>query len=248
MTEQQQKWNGISAFALHMLAMGAMLCDHLWASVVSIDILTWIGRIAFPLFAFLLVEGYFHTRSVRKYALRLLAFALISEIPFNLFCSGAWFYPVHQNVLWTLLLSLLCIHLIEMARRRAKKWLTVLVIFLVAVIGYLIGFVTMIDYYGYGVLMALVFYLFRGRRWYCLSAQILLLGYINWEMMGGLSIPLDIFGRTFYLVQQGTALLALIPIWLYRGKQGPYSRVIKYSFYAFYPLHMLLLFLVQRST
>ena len=183
MTEEKNKWGGISAFGLHLLAMGLMLCDHLWATVLPVDILTWLGRISFPIFAFMLVEGYFHTRSVRRYGLRLLALALLSEIPFNLFYGGRWFYPLHQNVIWTLLLSLLCIHLIETVRCQGKPWKTVLVATAVAVVGFALGFLTMIDYYGYGVLMALIFYAFRGRRWYCLMGQILLLGYVNWEMM-----------------------------------------------------------------
>ena len=244
--EQSKERGGLSAFFLHLIAMAAMLCDHLWASFVALDLLTWLGRIAFPLFAFMLVEGYFHTRSIKKYALRLLLFALLSEIPFNLFCAGGWFYPFHQNVLWTLLLSLLCIHLIEITRRRNRRWVTLLVAVTVAVIGYLLGFLTMVDYYGYGVLTVLIFYFFRERKWYCLLLQIILLGYINFEMMGGLSVPVRIFGGTWNFPQQGMALLALIPIWLYRGRQGPHNRIIKYSFYAFYPLHMLLLFVLQR--
>lgn len=246
MVEQSKERKGLSTFLLHLIAMGAMLCDHLWVSVVPLDLLTWLGRIAFPLFAFMLAEGYFHTRNVKKYALRLLLFALISEIPFNLFCAGGWFYPFHQNVLWTLLLSLLCIHLIEITRRRNRRWLTLLVTVATSVIGYLLGFLTMVDYYGYGVLTVLIFYFLRERKWYCLVLQIVLLGYINFEMMGGLSIPVRIFGGTWELPQQGMALLALIPIWLYRGRQGPHNRMIKYSFYAFYPLHMLILFVLQR--
>ena len=245
MADEKKTWCGISAFTLHLLAIFLMLCDHLWATVIPIGLLAWLGRIAFPLFAFMLVEGYCHTRSIWRYALRLLIFALVSEIPFDLFYGGIWFYPYHQNVLWTLLLSLLGIHLIETVRHRGKRFLAVSVTVAVAVVGYLLGFLAMVDYYGYGVLTVLVFYLFRGRKWYCLLGQILLLGYINWEMMGGLSVPIEIFGGTFYLMQQGMALLALIPIWLYHGRQGLHNRFIKYAFYAFYPLHMLLLVLVQ---
>ena len=98
----------LSAAALHILAMVLMLMDHLWATLLPAqDWLTCAGRLAFPIFAFMAVEGYFHTHSFRKYALRLALFAVLSEVPFDLMYGGTWFYPVHQNVIWTLLLGLL---------------------------------------------------------------------------------------------------------------------------------------------
>ena len=107
----------ITSAGLHILAMALMLCDHAWATVVpGNDWLNCVGRLAFPIFAFMLVEGYFHTRSVKKYMLRMLVFALISEIPFNLMVGGGWFYPVHQNVLWTFLIALVMIHWNEKAK------------------------------------------------------------------------------------------------------------------------------------
>lgn len=89
-----------TSFSLHLIAMFTMLCDHLWGTVIpGNDWLTCIGRISFPIFAFMIVEGYFHTKNLKKYVLRLLFFAVISEIPFNLAVGSRLFYPIHQNVL-----------------------------------------------------------------------------------------------------------------------------------------------------
>ena len=245
MPEIEKRGFGIHSFTLHVLAMALMLCDHLWASVLSFNVLTWLGRIAFPLFAFMIAEGYRHTGNFKKYLARLLICALISEIPFNLFYSGAWFYPFHQNVLWTFALALLGIHLIEKVRNRGNIFITLLVALGVSVLGYLLGFVLMLDYYGFGVLTVIGFYLLRGRRWYCLLAQAAMLWWINIEMMGGLTVPLEIAGRTLEIPQQGMAILAIIPILLYNGKQGLHNRVTRLVFYLFYPVHMLILVLLS---
>lgn len=113
---------GISANMLRLLAIVLMLTDHIWATfMVFGDWMTYIGRLAFPIFAFQIVEGFVHTSNLKKYILRLLVFAVITEIPFNLFCSSSWFYPYHQNVLFTLLLGLLAIAVIDKARNTEDK-------------------------------------------------------------------------------------------------------------------------------
>ena len=104
---------------LHLLAMALMLYDHLWGTIVpGNDWLTCVGRIAFPIFAFLIVEGYFHTRNFKKYMVRLLLFAVLSELPFNLAMGSRLFYPLHQNVLWSFLLSLGLIHWNEQVKAK----------------------------------------------------------------------------------------------------------------------------------
>lgn len=235
-------FHGISSFTLHIIAMFLMLCDHLWATVLSqYAWLTWVGRLAYPIFAFMLVEGYFHTHNLKKYMGRLLFWAILSELPFNLMYGGSLIYPFHQNVLWTFLLGLLCIIVIEKIRKKGKPLLTIITFLLSAAAFYVLGFLTMADYFGYGIWMVLVFYLFRGRKWWCLLGQFIGLYWVNVMLIGGLSVPVQIFGHEIFIVQQSMACLALIPIWLYKEKQGAYNKIIQTGFYAFYPVHMLIL-------
>ena len=109
-----------TSFMLHVMAMILMLCDHLWGTIVpGQDWLNCIGRIAFPIFAFMIVEGYCRTKNLKKYVLRLLLFAVLSEIPINLAMGSRIFYPVHQNVLWSFLIS---IGLIWLNERAGRLW------------------------------------------------------------------------------------------------------------------------------
>lgn len=235
----------LTAAVLHIIAMTLMLMDHLWATLLPAkEWLTCAGRVAFPIFAFMAVEGYFHTRSFKKYILRMLLFAVLSEIPFDLMYGGTWFYPVHQNVLWTFLLSLLGVWLMEQVRKKGKIWMYLLVCVLVVLAGLVLGTLCMVDYYGAGVLTVFVFYFLHGRKWWCFLGQLAALYWLNVELLGGLMYPVQLFGMEFELCQQGLALLALIPIWLYRGRQGYHSKPFQYLCYAFYPVHMLLLVVV----
>lgn len=236
----------ISSAGLHMLAMGLMLCDHLWATLFPAqEWLTCIGRLAFPIFAFLAAEGFRRTRNLRRYLLRLLSGALLSEIPFNLMCGGSVIYPYHQNVLWTFLLALLCIALTEKIRARFRPLFAAPACAAILILGFLLGFAAMLDYYGAGVLTVFTFYFFKKRNWTGRFCQLLCLYYLNVTLLGGYCYVVSLFGHPFELAQQGFALLALIPIWLYRGRQGPHGKAFRVFCYAFYPAHMLLLFLVR---
>ncbi len=243
---EQRKTFELSSFCLHILAMVFMLCDHLWATVIpGNEWLTCIGRIAFPIFAFLIVEGYFHTTNLKLYVRRLLIFAVVSELPFNLMTGGIVINPAHQNVLWTFLIGIALIRLIEWAKDHPYKIWRWLLTALGILLGCIIGIFGMTDYMHFGVLTVLVFYLFHGRRWWCFAGQLLCLWIINFETMGGWVYPFNLFGRELLFPQQGFALLALIPIWLYRGKQGPYNKALKYAYYVFYPVHLLILYLLM---
>jgi len=231
----------LSSFSLHILAMVFMLSDHLWGTVMNgHNWMTNVGRLAFPIFSFLLVEGFFHTHSIKKYFLRLLVGALISELPFNLMMGGTLFYPFGQNVMWTFLIALSCMTATEYVKNK-KPLLTIPAGILFFLIGAILGFTFLVDYYGYGVLMVGVFFAFRGNRHWNYILQIAGMYCINVLMFGGMQIDISILGHTFEVVQQGFAVLALIPIWLYNGKRGPGGWVFQLFCYLFYPLHILLL-------
>lgn len=237
-------FGGLTSNMLRTVAIVLMLSDHIWATAMSFgNWMTYIGRMAFPIFAFQIAEGFVHTSSFKKYALRLLGFALLSELPFNLFYSSRWFNPYHQNVLFTLLLGLLAIKVIDNVKknRSAKNIaLSVLWLFLIlAASG--IGFVD----YGYlGMLTVVMFYLFRDFPFAWLL-QLLGMVLINITFFEGLVFPVEIFGKVFEIPSQGFAIFALIPIWLYCGRKGRSSKPLQYGFYAFYPVHMIVLYLIK---
>ena len=175
----------LSGSMLKVIALVAMVIDHLAYTLVDyfpiledplfcigsteitlFFIMRRIGRLAFPIFAFLTVEGYFHTGNLRKYVGRLLLFAILSEIPFNLAMGSRIFYPVHQNVLWSFLISIGLIHLNETVKRKKSIWKSVLAGLITVLLGYISGLVTMVDFYHAGVLTVLVFYFFRQKKWW----------------------------------------------------------------------------------
>lgn len=234
-------FGGINANQLRLLALGLMFLDHLWAASL-LDGQFWmtcVGRMAFPIFAFQIAEGFLHTHDRKAYARRLFLFALLSEIPFNYFYAGIPLYPFDQNVMFTLLLGLLALSGIDRARReRTPKAIALGA--LAAVGAYLLSLICFTDCNSFGVPTIVAFYLFRNFRGARLL-QLLALLALNLFLFRGQELPLELLGRTFYFQQQGFAVLALLPIWLYNGEKGRSSRALQYGAYAFYPAHMLLL-------
>ena len=222
----------MNSFALHVLAMLLMLCDHLQLTLLpELPILRCVGRLAFPLFAFMAVEGYLRTRNLKNYLLRLLMLGVISEIPFDLLVSGSVFYPVHQNVIWTIVLGLCCIWAFENIAADRQRLLSAVVI--IASLGAAI--IADVDYSSAGVLTLFAFYAFRGSTVRCRLLQLLSLGIINLMLLGGVELTFP---------YQALAVLSLPIIWLYDGSQGPHNGFIKAANYLFYPAHMLILALL----
>lgn len=237
-------FGGLSSNILRAIAVMLMLSDHIWATYMSLgDWMTNIGRMAFPIFAFQIAEGFVHTSDFKKYALRLLGFAVVTEIPFNLFYSSRFFNPYHQNVLFTLLLGLLAIKVIDSLKKDFSfKKLSISVLWLVLIcIGSVIGFV---DYGFLGMLTVVMFYLLRDFP-FAFIAQLIGMILINIVFFEGLVVPVELFGKVCEIPTQGFAVFSLIPIWLYKGKKGVSSKALQYGFYAFYPVHMLVLYLIK---
>jgi hypothetical protein len=236
----------LSSAVLHLLAMALMLGDHVRHTLIPGNHwLTCLGRLAFPIFAFLLVEGYFHTKNLKKYMLRLLIGAIVSELPFDLAFYGRWFYPGHQNVLWTFLIALFLVHCNQEAKQPHRPWLRPVVGAASIGLALVIGSWTHIDYHHAGLLTVLVFFFFRGRTGWHFAGQWLCLGFIFTALIQSFTYEIELLGLVLPLPRQALALLALIPIWLYRGRQGHHSRPFQYACYAFYPLHLLILALAK---
>lgn len=197
--------------------LSAPLFPALGNKITLYFIMRRIGRLAFPLFCFLISEGFLHTRNRKNYLLRLLVFAFISEIPFNLLVSGHIFRPTKQNVFFTLFFGALLIYILEHTK---SEWMRA--IGMVAVL-----YATILlkpDYGSAGAVLILLIYLFRTRPALQVAAAFPLLS-----------------GKI-------TALAAFVPINLYNGQRGFIrSRALKYGFYLFYPLHILVLVAIKLA-
>lgn len=159
--------------------------------------------------------------------------------------GGTVFYPYHQNVLWTFLIALSGIFLAQSVEKKFRhRWMAVPLWAACIFICYALGSLGMTDYYGFGVLTVFLFILFPGTAWWQRLAQLVGLYWINCQGLSGELLLVTIFNCTVEFPEQGLALLALLPIWLYHGRQGYHSKIFQYICYGFYPIHMLLLSLV----
>jgi hypothetical protein len=200
----------------------AVLYDYAVLKMVY-KVMRAIGRVSFPIYCFLLVEGYLHTRDVKKYALRLGAFALISEIPFDLAFESVLFETSHQNVFFTLLFGLLAMIGIDYGATHGRTAF-MRVLMEMAAAGVCMGAAQFLrtDYAARGVFCIIVIYLYRNTRLMQVVAGAL--AFCWWEI---------------------TAVFAFIPIYFYNGKRGSGA---KYVFYIFYPAHLMIIYLICRAS
>lgn len=219
----------MTSFVLKIIACISMFIDHLsYGLFGKMTWLNYIGRIAFPIFAFQIVEGYAHTKDIKKYFLRLTLFAFISEIPFYLF-HRIVSTEFALNVMFTLALGLFCIWVWE---KLPNKILSILIIAITSITAE----VTHMDYGYWGVLLVFVFHLCKNQK------IVTAIGFTGMVLIKYLP---PLIKYSFYyqhiLLFIGT-LLAIVPILLYNGKQG---KKIKYFLYIFYPVHLILLYVLH---
>lgn len=215
----------MNVFVLKIIALTTMIIDHYGAIFQgNIMVFRMIGRIAFPIYCFLLVEGYFHTSDVKIYAKRLLIFALISEIPFDL----AFFNKIgfmHQNIFFTLFIGLIAIHTLEKNREKYNfnKNAVIISTCIIAVI-------FAVDYNAMGIIYIIAFYYTRN--------------YDKLKKLKYVGLIMLIINFTSSLLQQ-LSLLALPILYTYDGKLGPKNKILQIAFYAAYPLHLFLFYILK---
>lgn len=233
-----QKWQILSGSWLKFVAVLSMAVDHTAQHVLyhlssfnaplftlgnrpfsCVLLMVCFGRLAFPLFAFLAVEGFIHTRDFRKYSLNLLLFALLSVIPWHLIRYGCMFSLRSQNVLFTLLLGIISLDAVrqwENGEINAFRLLFSLLTLLIT------ADLLHTDYGARGIAFMLTIYILRHKQ--ALQAT------IGWCL----------------LPFRWVSAIAFIPMNMYNGRRGFIrGAVSKYAFYAFYPLHLLVLYYLQ---
>ncbi len=237
----------MTSFGLKIIAIISMFIDHLgYAWFKRTTGMNLIGRLAFPIFAFQISEGYIHTNNLKKYFLRLFIFALISQIPFLLFRS-TFTTEFSLNIFFTLFFGLFTIFLYDKLTNNSfslmknikidaffKHFFAILCLLIIGILAEVAKF----DYGFYGILIIFTFYVFR---------NIKILMYISFIIASIIRYFLLIYTNSytnFNIFLMIFSILPLIFINIYNGKQG---RKIKYFIYAFYPIHLLILYFIFRT-
>ena len=243
----------MTVLILKIVAVICMVCDHIRYvdSSLNNEVTRLLGRIAFPIFAFLLVEGYVHTKNLKKYLIRLGIFSVISEIPYLLFVRGCNISEEFElNVIFTLLLGIVSLIFYDKLKENflniisknfksiARELFQVIIMIISIVLICVIAQILNIDYGALGIAAILLFYIFRKTKYFknIIVASVFVIElYIRCKLnKGSISYCMPYF--------YGYIASAII-LSCYNGNLGKYK--LKYLFYAFYPVHLLLLYFVN---
>lgn len=220
------KFKKLDGTSLKIIAMICMLFDHIGALFFPTRMwMRAIGRIAFPIFAFCVSEGYIHSKNRINYLLRLGFFAFLSEIPFNLFVNDSILYFDYQNVMFTFFISILSLIIYEKITKNKDIIMYILGVIVVLIFS-LISLILASDYGLYGVLLVFTYYIFNKKRQ---SIRILFGSFVQVFFN---SVGIYLF-----------SILSSLFLLLYNGRKG---NGLKWLFYIFYPGHLLILYLIKR--
>lgn len=232
----QNKWNRtfqkiqiLNGAQLKYIAMFSMLLDHVnkallypqlnnSALLLLSDILDILGRIAYPIFLFFLVEGFFKTKNRAKYLGSLLVFAVISEVPFDLFSTRTFFEPNMNNILFTFAMVLIMLWIIDILKTRLPKAVWYFVSILLVAVMCLVSMLTSVDYEYHAILGGYFLYIFHK------------------------AYPVSIPFAFASMYKEPWALLGFAFTLTYNGERGKQNKWINYTFY---PLHLFLLGLLR---
>ena len=218
----------MTSFVLKIIAIISMFIDHLSYTLYGkFTFLNYIGRLAFPIFAFQITEGYLYTKNLKKYFLRLGIFAVISQIPYYIFLNS-FTSSFSLNIFFTLFAGLLAITVFDKLK---NKYLGFLCAVIIAVISEYLHF----DYGWFGVLIIFIFYIFKNNE---INMSIGFICSVCLKYI--IALIQNNFYYAYYILLLFTAL-SIIPILLYNKEQG---KSAKYFFYIFYPVHLLVLYLI----
>ena len=220
----------MDAFTIKFIAIICMTLDHVkWFFPNLVNPYTmYFGRVAFPLFAFMITEGYIHTSDLKKYIKRLVIFALISQIPFMLFRTFVGDYMM-GNVLFTMIFGLLAIIALDKIENTLYSTLAVVACFLA-------GYFLDVDYGIWGISTIIIFFIFKKNK-VLLSISYLIANFIYYYSLVKERLFTPIINK--FSIDYIILIIPLILVLLYNGKQG---RKIKYILYVFYPLHLIVLY------
>ncbi len=229
--EKIKSIKGVNGAQLKYIAFASMFIDHFNKAIITpfltgtgpMVIITTIfdilGRIAFPIFAFMIVEGFFKTKSQWKYLRNLLIFAVISEIPYDMFQSAEFVNTWSQNILWGLALGLFTIMVIDKLKAYIKKRpLWVFVSLLIIALSSLGSMLISSDYEYYAIIIIYLYYLFYDKRLVASG-----LGYL-------------------VIIKEIYAILGFATVLLYNGEKGKQNKIFNYLFY---PVHLLIFGIIR---
>ena len=218
---------------LRVIALVCMMIDHTGLALFP-DLLIFrcIGRLSFPIYCFLLVQGYIHTRDVAAYGRRLTLLAILSEIPHDLLIFGRTFSPADQNVLFSLLLGLMALYSADLLRENSLQ--ASLMVCLLC----LCAMAANVSYGWLSIALCLCMYYTHGKQMsFTLSVGGALLLYSLTQLLGGVAYS--------WVLTSLCALFSLPLLLAYNGKPGTRHPALTWMFYTAYPLHIIALVVLR---